>query len=176
MSQNRSYRSNAPSASPHHSVTLPAWSQILFPNNQPSFRSPNSQTLQPTTSPPEPSHQPSLNTASATHHPPLPVIFHWRCCDIDCNSKNEYHTTVHFTRSAFSGSYVPGYHLDHCRGCGQLACEKCMFLQVEAVSEGESEGKSDGEKGNDDVWERIGIWGDGRGRGSEVLEKTTNFE
>ena len=109
--------------------------------------------------------------ASATHYPPLPLTFHWRCCQASCGANNAVVTSTHFTQlrhhSASRGVmyWAPSYRLSDCVECEHRACEWCLLLQVESQSDRTSLKDETDPVG---VWHRIGIWEQGRQFGESV--------
>ena len=174
MLQDRTVRSNAPSPSSRYSKPPAASSPILLPNQPPPSKLKSRTVVMPMisylSSPgiyPQPHVQPR---ASATHAPPLPVAFRWRCCRSGCLTTNKLHTSTHFTRLSHVHGlqdtvyWTPSYRLDRCSDCQHQACKICLLLEVEGQSEWKAaEAEVDFDKtGQLGIWRRIGYWGEGR--------------
>lgn len=172
MHQNRTVRSTAPSPSSPRSITstfsIPS-SPILFLPKATLRTVATPRIAQPPSPNAHLTHH-SQPCASATHTPPLPLMFLWRCCRSDCRTSNTHFTTTHFTRLHHvrgrleRWTWAPSYRKDSCQECNHAACETCLLLQVEGHSEWKgAEVESEfGQTGDVGVWRRIGFWDEGR--------------
>lgn len=174
MLQDRTVGSNAPSSSSRYSKPSAAPSPILLPNQPPLSKLKSRTVVMPMISYlsfagiyPQAHVQPR---ASATHAPPLPVAFRWRCCRSGCLTTNKLHTSTHFTRLSHvrglqdTAYWTSSYRLDRCSDCQHQACEICLLLEVEGHGEWKAAEAEVGfdETGGLGIWRRIGYWGEVR--------------